>query len=659
MRFKFCKPLWAKRKLQGGQPNPDFKQDIEGEDNLEGEFDQTFIDEMNKRGFNVYYFPNYPSKMPEGVKYANGRHIDVFKYVFVDMDLKDGKYASKEEFYQELKSFSIRPYLVVDSGNGVHAYWKVKDLTRDQFPIIQKLLIKRFNTDNSIWTLKQIMRYPGTKNTKNINVFKSAEVVEPFETSKKTVSVSELLAVLPEVTEDIKKAAKSHIDKIDGKLEESIQEIDFDHIPERFLDDTEKDSNLRNLFEKPKSYKGDRSTADFKLCQELMKRGYSKREALSVIVNTEKSRSRDSINRTQYANDIVNKIYTEDISIDEIKPVSEIEIKSNDDDSTRVWGPDWIDVLSRGWRLKEVMGLVFGTGVGKTSFSLQLVKDMLENPANQDRVVVMFSLEMTAEAVKNRWDKLVVNNPKLSERFYIIDTMTSDNDIRNIGLQEIVWYTQKIEESSKKKVMTIVIDYMSELGRTVDIRKKPNFNVEGSGLEKNASKGPIKTLTYEALCLKVKDIAKITNSFVIMQSQTTKELDGDGSRPLGKHSAFGTSNFANMVHYMVTGWQPLMNVYNETNLRVTAFQYCKIREVTDEDEVKINSPQNILFDVKSGQYRVMNSDETREFNCMLNIVRDREENENKKKASGVRYQSAKNVKRYKLLPKSDKNRNNG
>lgn len=649
MRYKLCKPSWAKRKLQSGEPNPDFVKDIEGKDNIEGDFDSDFIHEMNERGFNIYYFPNYPSKKHK-VKYANGKHIDVFKYVFVDMDLKDGAHTSKEAFYKELEMFPIPPYRIVDSGNGVHAYWKVKDLTREMFPIIQKLLIQRFDTDKSIWTLKQIMRLPGTMNTKELDNFKPAEEVEPIKVVKKSVSVSELLNALPEITEKIEKDAKNHINRIDGKLEETNQEVDFGNLPERFVKDTEEDKKLEILFTNPKSYKGDRSTADFKLCQELMERGYSKTEALNVIVNTQKATSRDDYNRADYANSIVNKIYTRELDDDEIVSAYESEEKDDSDDSTRVWGPDWIDVLQSGWRLREVMGLVFGTGVGKTSFSLQLIKDMLENPRNKDRVVVIFSLEMTEEALMKRVKKLI-KNKELLKRLYIIDTITKDNDIRNIGLQEIVWYTQKVEEKSGMKVMTIVIDYMSELGRTVDIRKKPNFNVEGSGQEKGVNKSPIKTLTYETLCLKVKDIAKITNSFVIMQSQTTKALDQDGSKPLGKHSAFGTSNFANMVHYMVTGWQPLMNIYDETDLRVTAFQYAKIREASDEDPIQTNCPQNVVFDMKSGEYRTMEPEENQQFKSLLNIVRDREKNEDPRKAGGVRYQSAKKHKRYKLVPR--------
>src|SRR5690606_13115645 len=93
-------------------------------------------------------------------------HIDVFNFIFVDMDLKDKVYETKEAFFRKLSEFPVKPTMVVDSGNGVHAYWSIQNLSRDEYVFSQLALIKHFNTDDSIYTVLQLMRLPGFMNTK-------------------------------------------------------------------------------------------------------------------------------------------------------------------------------------------------------------------------------------------------------------------------------------------------------------------------------------------------------------------------------------------------------------------------------------------------------------------------------------------------------------
>ena len=83
MRFRLIKPDWAT--------------ELAGPSTLEGEFEVDFVKEKNTEGYNVYFFPNHNS-YPLDKKFLSGKDIDHFTKVFVDMDLKDGKYASKEEF---------------------------------------------------------------------------------------------------------------------------------------------------------------------------------------------------------------------------------------------------------------------------------------------------------------------------------------------------------------------------------------------------------------------------------------------------------------------------------------------------------------------------------------------------------------------------------
>ena len=97
---------------------------------LEGEFSEERLTELNTQGYNIYFLPNLPSEY-DSTRPVYGRDIDTFRYVFIDMDLKEGKWASKEAFLNVLNT--PQPTLVVDSGNGIHAYWEVSDLDASSF----------------------------------------------------------------------------------------------------------------------------------------------------------------------------------------------------------------------------------------------------------------------------------------------------------------------------------------------------------------------------------------------------------------------------------------------------------------------------------------------------------------------------------------------
>src|ERR1700740_2502081 len=94
---------------------------------VEGQFTEDKLLELNSKFYNIYYLPNYPS-IYDPSKKVDGSQIDKFEWVFVDMDLKDGYWNSKQDFIEYVKNQEPIPTKIVDSGNGVHVYWKVQSL---------------------------------------------------------------------------------------------------------------------------------------------------------------------------------------------------------------------------------------------------------------------------------------------------------------------------------------------------------------------------------------------------------------------------------------------------------------------------------------------------------------------------------------------------
>ena len=115
---------------------------------LEGEFTDEEISRLNSEGYNVYYLPNYPTTYQRGAS-ITGADIDAFSWVFVDFDLKAGTYGSKDEFLEVIANNNILPTKIVDSGNGIHVYWKVSNLDAMSYLRFQRRLLRLFKTDEA------------------------------------------------------------------------------------------------------------------------------------------------------------------------------------------------------------------------------------------------------------------------------------------------------------------------------------------------------------------------------------------------------------------------------------------------------------------------------------------------------------------------------
>jgi hypothetical protein len=280
-----------------------------------------------------------------------------------------------------------------------------------------------------------------------------------------------------------------------------------------------------------------------------------------------------------------------------------------------VRGPNWMDCLEWVWRKKEVLGILAAPGTGKTAVTLKIFADFIRNnPDNQD-IFIFFSLEMTAASILNRWEKLCGGDPTMYERLYVVANEDEENNPRHINLQKLYWYSLDTARTAGKSIGAIAIDHIGIINNTVDITQKPNFGVEG---ELDGNWGNIKSLSHATICSKMKELAKMLDCFVIVQSQTTKDKAGDGDTPISKGGAFGAAQFEWDVHYLVTLWQPLLRVHNETSLRVTAWQYCKVREQHADDKVTMFDARMLHFDQTNGDLRPLTSEEEEVFYGLIN-----------------------------------------
>lgn len=118
----------------------------------------------------LYFIPN-----GGGMK---SNDITQFNAFFIDLDCgrdENGNYYPihhvkqyKHTQLEKLKIFDIPPNALVETRNGYHAYWFIKEtITKEQWQEIEKFLVKYFNADSKVCSPAHQMRIPGTWWMKN------------------------------------------------------------------------------------------------------------------------------------------------------------------------------------------------------------------------------------------------------------------------------------------------------------------------------------------------------------------------------------------------------------------------------------------------------------------------------------------------------------
>lgn len=560
----------------------------------EGFFSDDQIKEHNTLGFNIYYLPNYPREYDSRTT-IDGTHIDVWNYIFVDCDLKDGVYQTKEEFLEALGSINIPPSRIVDSGGGIHAYWKVSDLDGKSFLRLSRRMMRLLCTDDAVQTLFQLMRLPGYYNTKEENNFRLCETLYEEDV---IYTCEELDKLLPPITLEDEEYCEQHYNKT-FNINQQVLDIS-DKMPAKFGKLISENHEAKDLWA---SVTDDRSKSDYRLAHIMFASGFTKEEAASVLVNSAKALTRAPKHRISYATNIIDKIWTYELEPSKEPTGLSSSIKDllakNSEGTTK--GTPFrchkrIDNTVKGFRLGQVLGLVAGSGVGKTAFAMNMFLWFAEQ--NPDYHHFFIPLEQPANEIADRWATMCQGDTSLHDKVHVMSNYDDDGNFRHLSLDEIKTYIVEWQKSTGKKVGCVVIDHIGAL-------KKKGSNDENQDLM--------------TICHSMKAFAVQTNTFLIMQSQTSREKAGIGDLELNKDAAYGTLFFESYCDFLVVLWQPLKRVHNQDSCpTVTAFKYCKIRDKkAKRDVIKEDVPYYFSFDSETELLRDMTQDEKTSFDYWL------------------------------------------
>src|SRR6478735_4500931 len=118
-------------------------------------------------------------------------------------------------------------------------------------------------------------------------------------------------------------------------------------------------------------------------------------------------------------------------------------ITGKNDPGKYVNGPSKIDCLQRPWHRGDTTGILAGTGIGKTSFVLYILKHILLN--NPEGVVVFVSLEMTAGEIAEKWYKATEDCPEIADRFYVVENYDENGVTKDLSAKMIKHEIRKIK----------------------------------------------------------------------------------------------------------------------------------------------------------------------------------------------------------------------
>lgn len=580
---------------------------------IEGLFSDDEIAKYNAKGYNVYYLPNHPKDYQKGVT-VDGTHIDVFDWVFVDCDLKDRVYISKDAFIEKIASVGIEPTKVVDSGNGVHVYWRVQGLDAKSYLRLNRRLMRLFTTDDAVQKIFQLMRLPGTLNTKTEG--KSIPCIMLFE-SDKSYTAEEMDKLLPPISIEDEQYCVTHYNNT-FNINQNLYEVS-DELPPKFGQLIRDNQEVKELWI---GNVDDRSKSDYRLGHILFANGFSKDEAMSVLVNTAKASQRAVHHRKTYADGIVSKIWTFENLPDKASTTLSNSVKdilSRTGDTLK--GTPFrchprIDNTEHGFRLGQVIGLVAGSGVGKTAFALNMFQWFAQN--NPDYHHFFIPLEQPANEIADRWKTMCGQDTSLHEKVHIISNYDDNGNFRHLSFDEIKEYIYKFQQVNNIKVGCVVIDHIGAL-------KKKGKDGENQDLMD--------------ICHSMKAFAVQTNTLLVMQSQSSREKAGIGDLELNKDAAYGTVYFEAYCDYLITLWQPLKRCHYEDSCpTVTAFKYCKIRHKKGKlDVIQEDVPYYVYFNPETEQMNDMTQDQITSFDYFIKKATNKRKAD--RKTDLVAYQS--------------------
>lgn len=217
----------------------------------------------------VQYVPEgnfYFGVCPRSKMSGKSEDVEMITVLWVDIDAKG---QTKEEIIERLKKFKYPPTFIVDSGNGIHAYWLLKqpEPIHENTKGILKGLARALKGDEHCHDLARILRVPDTLNVKDPANPKEVKVISFNPDVRYELSEFDHFCVPVNDTKTDKVVFSDDVKRID------INKLCLSNDTKALILNGKRDGD---------GY-GSRSEADFRVVCDMIDHGYSDDEIKAVF----------------------------------------------------------------------------------------------------------------------------------------------------------------------------------------------------------------------------------------------------------------------------------------------------------------------------------------------------------------------------------------
>lgn len=203
----------------------------------------------NEEGYAIYWTPNTMKKISKLTEHTddNVTHLNFF---FVDIDFIDPltqeKYTEdkrselqglKNDKMNELLDCSLRPTMIVETKNGVQAYWRCAQVPANESNVekykrVQKGLVDFFGGDDNAMNRSRFLRYPNYNHLKDPNKPYRIRLVYTAD-DLSTYSTDQMLQAFPIKTAPVKEEKKVIVKEVKLSTKKDSTTLTIEEAKER------------------------------------------------------------------------------------------------------------------------------------------------------------------------------------------------------------------------------------------------------------------------------------------------------------------------------------------------------------------------------------------------------------------------------------------
>jgi hypothetical protein len=275
------------------------------------------------------------------------------------------------------------------------------------------------------------------------------------------------------------------------------------------------------------------------------------------------------------------------------------------DASKKINPAPYIDKFVRPQLRGDVTGILAPSGVGKTTWCMNDFVWKAKQSKGRGSIA-FFALEQDSSEINEKLEVMTDDCPEVAEQIYVFSNFDDDMIGKpSMSILDIKRKVQLLKDATGDIIISVFIDHLHLI-------QNP-------------------TSDFNHIMIEIKKMAKELDTHVYIVSQTQK-VNQIIDLPVPRTGSYNCSQFEWNVSNIISIFQPLSRVQEESGLNFLGYQFCKIRYKNNKDEIKENMNYLLQFDHDTQTLRELTPNEKTEFSHWYEKVLELRQNEEKYKS---------------------------